>query len=106
MTIIPHTRRRLKCEDPRSVKTLLTSHGLLQAAEILQASISGPLTNHQIREFERIDKVTVKFMLKAEKNVANLRQEVLNSNQKYSTSVIELSFGNMFSQRKMVARLV
>ena len=74
MTIIPHTRRRLKCEDPRSVQKfcatyskLLTSHNLIDDAQRLQSSITGALTEAQQREFERIDRSRIKFMLMAEK---------------------------------------
>ena len=73
--IIPATRRRLKCEDPRSVKTfcstyinLLKKSNAISSAESLYASISGPLTTHQQREYERIDSLRVQFMLQAERS--------------------------------------
>ena len=73
--IIPPSRRRLKCEDPRSVNLFcqayqryLTDHGLLSSIHSLVFSISGPLTPQQQTEFERIDKLRVQFMLRAEKN--------------------------------------
>ena len=74
LSIIPHSRRRLKCEDPRSVSKfcetylhLLQSHDLLHAAQSLSNSINGPLTYAQQLEFERIDSLRIRFMLRAEK---------------------------------------
>ena len=74
LTIIPHSRRRLKCEDPRSVKKfcsayqhLLASNNLIQAASTLHCTSYGPLTMSQQIEYERIDKLRVKYILQAEK---------------------------------------
>ena len=80
LTIIPHSRRRLKCEDPRSVDKfcsvygqLLTSNNLLQAAYALHCTSNNPLTLSQQQEYERIDKLRVKFTLQVEKNAENLK---------------------------------
>ena len=74
LIITPHARRRLKCEDPRVVKSfckryhkLLQDNHLFSSATRLKTSIQGPLTPEQITEYERIDKLRVKFMLAAEK---------------------------------------
>ena len=74
ITLIPHSRRRLKCDDPRVVHkfcttylTLLQDSGLLHAATNLANSINGRLSPKQEQEFERIDQLRIRYMLQAEK---------------------------------------
>ena len=95
LNIVPHSRRRLQCEDPRIVKkfcdtylTLLRSHGLLHAAHTLSLSIHGPLSPSQKHEFERIDSLRIKFMLQAEKNVGSSEQAESNFRPKSNTKGI------------------
>ena len=74
INITPATRRRLKCEDPRTVQKfcdtymhLLNKFNAIAAVENLSASINGPLTTCQIKEYERLDRLRVHSMLLAER---------------------------------------
>ena len=73
VSITPHNRRRLQCEDPRIVnkftkkyESLLLQHRLPTDLQTLLQSISGPLNPSQQQEYERLDKLRVRSMLQAE----------------------------------------
>ena len=76
----PLNCRRLKNEDPRVVKkfntlyhTLLLHHNLPQAISHLIQNHSVPLTHAQQQEFERIDQLRVRCILKAERHCRKLK---------------------------------
>ena len=71
---VPLQKRRLKNEDPRIVKTfnsayqkMLTKHHLPQASFNLMSNITNQITHTQCQEYERIDKLRVQCLLRAEK---------------------------------------
>ena len=72
--------RRLKNEDPRIVHkfnttyhNLLTQYKLPHAINQLLSSLSTPLTPQHMAEYERIDSIRVKCLLKAEKTCRKLK---------------------------------
>ena len=77
---IPLQCRRLKNDDPRTVKrfntgyqNLLTHHNLHHDLNTLTASITGKLNPTQQSEYERIDTLRVKCILKAERKCRRLK---------------------------------
>ena len=118
--ITPASRRRLKCEDPRIVKTFCSKYQklILQAdlhtkASQLSNSISGPLTNYQQLQFEAIDKTRISLALKAEKKCRKFKMGGVEYSPKMQhqrdrislwTAVLSRKRGNKVST-KLITRL-